>query len=127
MGTHYPSLRKGESLFQEFDAVDPTRFEHKTYAAVVREIGILKNRLYGKTKFDKLSRYNLANVCYVVVESGVMADHEAPEGWGLLVLDGDELRCKPSRCGSQLKQMRPSATHPDRQSDPVEQGVWGYG
>jgi hypothetical protein len=91
LGTHYPSLRKGESLFQEFDAVDPSRLEHKTYAVVMREIGILKNRLYAKTKFDKLTRYNLANVCYVVVEPGVLADHEAPEGWGLLVRDGDDL------------------------------------
>jgi hypothetical protein len=39
----------------------------------------------------KLTRYNLANVYYVVVEPGVLADHEAPKGWGLLVREGDEL------------------------------------
>jgi hypothetical protein len=91
LGIHYPSLRKGESLFSEFDAIDPTRLEHKTYAAVMREISVLKNRIYGKTKFDRLSRYNLANVCYVVVEPSVLDDHEAPEGWGLLVRAGEEL------------------------------------
>ncbi len=82
---HHPSLRKSESLFPAFDVYDFSKLEHRTYRRLVREIGILQNRLYGKTKFDKLVRYRCANLYYLVTEEGVLADHEAPLGWGLLV------------------------------------------
>jgi hypothetical protein len=91
LGMHYPSLRKGETLFSEYDAIDPTNHEHKTYRKVVREIAVLQARLYGKTKFDKMTRYRCANLCYLVVENGVLAGHEAPPGWGLLIRRDDSL------------------------------------
>lgn len=82
---HVPSLRSGETLFAEFDAVNLNGFEHKTYRRVLREIGVLQRRLFGKTKFDRLVRYRCANLNYLVVEDGILAAHEAPVGWGLLV------------------------------------------
>src|ERR1043166_8250471 len=82
---HYPSLRSGETLFAEFDAVNLNGFEHKTYRRVLREIGVLQRRLFGKTKFDRLMRYRCANLNYLVVEDGILAAHEAVAGWGLLV------------------------------------------
>ena len=88
---HLPSLRKGESLFQEYDAVDLSHYEHKTYGRVMREIRILQERLYGKTKFERLARYRCANLCYLVVETGVLRPHEFPLHWGLLVRDGHTL------------------------------------
>ncbi len=91
LGMHYPSLRKGESLFEEYDAIDPQQLEHKTYREVLREIGVLQNRLYGKTKFEKIVRYAVANVCYLVVEPAILAEHEAPRHWGLLERIADEL------------------------------------
>lgn len=91
IGLHLPSLRKGESLFAEYDGIDTTNYEHKTYHRVLREIAILQRRLYGKTKFDKVTRYQCANLCYLVVEDGILESHEVPLGWGLLARRGDAL------------------------------------
>jgi hypothetical protein len=68
-----------------------SHFEHKTYRRVLREIRVLQARLYGKTKFEKVMRYRCANLCYLVVEDGILQDHEAPLLWGLLVRRGDSL------------------------------------
>lgn len=94
LGMHQPSLRKGESLFAEYDAIDISNFEHKTYRKVIREISILQARLYGKTKFDKVARYCCANLCYLVVEDGILKNHEVPLHWGLLVRQGEALMLK---------------------------------
>jgi hypothetical protein len=91
LGMHQPSLRKGESLFAEYDAIDISRYEHKTYRKVMREIAILQARLYGKTKFDKVARYRCANLCYLVVEDGILQPHEVPLHWGLLVRRSEAL------------------------------------
>ena len=88
---HMPSLRSGETLFAEFDAVNLAGFEHKTYRRVMREIDLLQRRLFGKTKFDRLLRYRCANLNYLVVENGVLEAHEAMAGWGLLVRRDDRL------------------------------------
>src|SRR5579862_1123367 len=57
----------------------------------MREIGVLQARLYGKTKFEKLMRYRCANLCYLVVEENILAEHETPALWGVLVRRGDQL------------------------------------
>lgn len=88
---HLPSLRRGESLFAEFDAVDLRGMEHKTYRRVLREMDISQRRLFGKTKFDRLTRYRCANLNYLVVEPGILEVHEVPTGWGLLVNRGGQL------------------------------------
>jgi len=88
---HLPSLRRGESLFAEFDAVDLRGMQHKSYRRVLREIGIAQRRLFGKTKFDKLVQYRCANLNYLVVEPGLLEPHEVPTGWGLLVNRGGRL------------------------------------
>lgn len=85
LGIHYPSLRKGDSLFAEFDAFDPVRIGHRGYQQLLREISALKNYLYAGTKFERLARYRCANLFYLVVEDGIMQPHEIPSGWGLLV------------------------------------------
>ena len=85
LGMHQPSLRRGETLFAEYDAIDISNFEHKTYRRVLREIAVQQARLYGKTKFDKVARYRCANLCYLVVEAGILRGHEVPVSWGLLV------------------------------------------
>ena len=58
---HLPSLRRGETLFVELDAIRLDGYEHKTYRRVLREMEILQRRLTGKTKFDRLARYRCAN------------------------------------------------------------------
>jgi hypothetical protein len=88
---HYPSLRRGDSLFAEFDAVNLAGFEHATYRRVLAEIETLQRRLAGKTKFDKLTHYRCANLNYLVVEPGILAVEETPLGWGLLCRHADAL------------------------------------
>jgi hypothetical protein len=92
LGMHLPSLRKGEALFQEYDAFDFSGLEHKTYRRVLREIQVLQNRLYGKTKFDKISRYGIANLCYLVIDDGILKDHEVPLNWGVLAHQNGQLQ-----------------------------------
>jgi hypothetical protein len=92
LGMHEPSLRKGETLFPEYDSIDITNFEHKTYGKVIKEIAVLQGRLYGKTKFDKVARYKCANLCFLVVEDRILKVHEVPLHWGLLVRVGESLR-----------------------------------
>ena len=88
---HLPSLRRGEALFAEFDAIQLGGYEHKTYRRVLGEIETLQRRLAGKTKFDRLARYRCANLNYLVVEPGILTPEEAPVGWGLLVRKDDAL------------------------------------
>jgi hypothetical protein len=88
---HHPSLRTGDSLFEGFESYDFSKLEHKTYQRIVREIGVLQNRLFDKTKFEKLVRYRCANLFYLVAEEGVLAEHESPLGWGLLVHRAEKL------------------------------------
>jgi hypothetical protein len=88
---HHPSLRTGDSLFEGFESYDFSKLEHKTYQKIVREIGVLQNRLFDRTKFEKLVRYRCANLFYLVAEEGVLADHESPLGWGLLLHRGNSL------------------------------------
>ncbi|HEX8311231.1 MAG TPA: hypothetical protein VF614_07945 [Chthoniobacteraceae bacterium] len=82
---HLPSLRKGESLFPEFDGC---RFEEagfEPYDTVQAEIRQLTAQLHKQTKFAKLLRWGASNLHYVVVEDGVAEPHELPPGWGLLI------------------------------------------
>ena len=91
---HHPELRNGETLFESFDAYDFSKLGHKTYDRLAREIGVLQNRLYDRTKFEKLVRYRCANLLYLVVEPGVLTEQETPFGWGLLVRCADRLELK---------------------------------
>jgi hypothetical protein len=38
-----------------------------------------------------MTRYECANVCYLVVDEGILEPHEAPLYWGLLVRRGNSL------------------------------------
>lgn len=82
---HHPTLRSGESLFAEYDAYDFTAIEHRTYARVLREIGVLQNRIRGATKFEALTRYRCANLFFLVLPNELFRASEIPVGWGALV------------------------------------------
>ena len=69
---HYPSIRNGDSLFQEYQSVDFERPGHERYQRTMKEIGRLTTRLYGNTKFDRLVKWGAANLFYVVAEAGLM-------------------------------------------------------
>lgn len=94
---HYPSLRNGDTLFQDYDSADFTGLDHEGYRKVLGEIAKLQSRLFNNTKFDTLVRYGCGNLFYVVAEDGIFQPHEVPVSWGLLVRRAGnlELRQKP--------------------------------
>ena len=89
LGLHYPTLRTSEELFAEFVVpVEASKLGHEGYASVVRELAKLQQRLYGKTKFDRLMARQSADLHYLVAREGIVEPHEVPPGWGLLTWDG---------------------------------------
>ena len=89
---HLPHLANGESLLPEFDSYRLRDYRHLGYQKLVRQIAIARRGLIHGTKFDRLLSYRLANLHYLVVDENVLAPHEVPAGWGLLVRRGDELK-----------------------------------
>jgi hypothetical protein len=87
----YPSIRNGDSLFQEFETLNFQRPGYERYEKVIGEIRQLSQRLHENTKFEKLTKYGSANLYYLVADSGVFAQHELPADWGWLRPVGDEL------------------------------------
>lgn len=84
LGVHHPNLRRGETLFPEFDSHEFDGLQHEGYQKLVAEVAMLESRLYGKTKFDKMVKWRCANALYAVVGPGVMSEREVPRSWGLL-------------------------------------------
>ena len=91
IGGHRPDLRKGESLFAEYDAVDLSGLEHETHRRVVAELATWQERLKYGTKFARLFRWRAADYFYLVAEEGIYAQADVPAGWGLLVRKGEGL------------------------------------
>lgn len=108
LAVHRPDLRKGETLFPEFDAWDFDGLEHKTYHALLARLATLQARRLKGTKFAKMLRYRCADYLYLVVEDAIFAEAEIPAGWGLLVRQGDglELRRKPATLEANVGQRR---------------------
>ncbi|MEP6668784.1 MAG: hypothetical protein ABJF10_06515 [Chthoniobacter sp.] len=88
---HYPSIRNGDSLFQEYETLNFERPGYERYEKILRKIRQLSDRLHGNTKFDRLTKYGAANLFYVVAEPAAVCPHVLPCGWGLLERVGDEL------------------------------------
>jgi len=91
MAVHRPDLRRGETLFAEFDAWDFSALEHRTYRDVLAELATLQTRVLRGTKFSRMFRYRCADFLYLVVEDGIFAEAEIPAGWGLLFRCGNDL------------------------------------
>ncbi|EDY16296.1 hypothetical protein CfE428DRAFT_6199 [Chthoniobacter flavus Ellin428] len=91
---HYPSIRNGDSLFQEYETLNFERPGYERYEKIIREIRRLSDRLHGNTKFDRLTKYGAANLFYVVAEPDIVSSHLLPCGWGLLERVGGDLLLK---------------------------------
>lgn len=107
LANHLPNLRHGDTLFPEYDTLELDGFQHGTLQKVQSEAEKLSRHLYGGTKFDRIVRYRAVDFCYLVIRPELFAGYAPPEGWGLLVADGDELELKrrPTRldCGAALR------------------------
>lgn len=96
---HRPDLRRGESLFPEFDDYDFRGLRHDTLESLERELELIQTKLIHAVKFARLHRYHAADYLYLVTEPGLITVHEVPAGWGWLVRGetGLELKMKPIR------------------------------
>jgi len=59
---HYPSIRNGDSLFQEYETLNFARPGYERYEKIIGELRRLSARLHGNTKFDRLTKYGAANL-----------------------------------------------------------------
>ena len=91
LAVHRPDLRKGESLFAEFEAWDFSGLEHRPYREVLAALATAQARLLRGTKFSRMFRYRCADFLYLVTEENIFAEAEIPAGWGLLVRRGNAL------------------------------------
>ena len=91
LAVHRPDLRCGDALFPEYDALDFSKLEHRTYRGVLKKLATLQARVLQGTKFSKMLRYRCADFLYLVVEDNIFSEAEIPAGWGLLVRRGDSL------------------------------------
>jgi len=85
VGDHLPSLRVADSLFPEYRTLDVSGLEHKGLHKLRREIATLERAIFGRTKFDKMVRWNCADLLYLVTVPGVVDLDEVPSHWGVLV------------------------------------------
>ncbi|MDB6155011.1 MAG: hypothetical protein JWL90_3464 [Chthoniobacteraceae bacterium] len=88
---NYPSLRKGDELWPEYESYAFEQVEDAAYWKVLKELKMLSGQLHSQTKLDNLLKWKAANLHYRVVEPSVLNEHELPLGWGLLVRSGDRL------------------------------------
>jgi hypothetical protein len=82
---HYPALRRGDSLFAEWDSHDFAAIGHHNYSRIVRELAALQNQLRDGTKFETLARYRCANLFFLVLPNELFRPAEIPVGWGALI------------------------------------------
>ncbi len=98
IGQHRPDLRLGEELFPEFEAVDLRGVRHDTHQRLTTRLRTAQNRLLEGTKFARIARWRCASLLYLVSEDGILDQREVPDGWGLLVREGDVLTLRIRPC-----------------------------
>jgi len=89
-----PSLLNGDGLWPEFETAAFERSPDPEYRKVVKTLQSLRYQIHGQTKMEKLMRWNAGNLHYLVVEPGIIREHEVPAGWGLLERDGRKLELR---------------------------------
>ena len=91
IAVHRPDLRRGETLFPEFDAYDLRGLRHETHDRLTAQLRVAQHKLHEGTKFARLVRWRAASFLYLVTPAGLIAPAEVPEGWGLLERANDAL------------------------------------
>lgn len=98
IAVHRSDLRRGEALWPEYDTWDFSRLKHRAYRSLLAELATMQRRVRHGMKFSKMARYRCADLLYLVVEDDIFAAAEIPDGWGLLIRRGDDLKCsRPAR------------------------------
>ena len=104
---HFPHLRRGDSLFAEFESIEIGDLRHVGYRRTVREIRALEKRVYGGTKFERMLHWRVADVFYLVIPRSLEVVARVPEGWGILVAEDEALEDEGAPADLEL-QRRPA-------------------
>ncbi|MEM7387533.1 MAG: hypothetical protein AAF514_21560, partial [Verrucomicrobiota bacterium] len=93
LAVHHPSLRRGDSLFPEYESYNFESLPHRGFRRTIDEIQRIDRALSSRTKFDRLIRYRCANLFYLVARESILNPDEVPLAWGLLLQnENGELR-----------------------------------
>ena len=98
LAIHYPASRVACALFPEWDPFDPEQLGHSGYRRLVARILALQRKLERNIKFERVTRYRLANLHFLVTTKNLVTPTRVPPGWGLLeAVDNQrlELRIPP--------------------------------
>lgn len=92
LAVHLPDCRIRRSLFREYDEYDFSDLKHDRWRRLVVHLNQLERRLTDGVKFSKITRYGIANYCYIAVEKDVIRKaSEVPVAWGCLMRSGESL------------------------------------
>ncbi|MHC4832976.1 MAG: hypothetical protein ACYTFH_03580 [Planctomycetota bacterium] len=82
---HEPHLRRVEAgLFEDRESWDFESTSIGAYHRVRERLARVEQDLYGRSKFDLLARYRLADHLLVLSPRGLVRPREIPASWGLL-------------------------------------------
>lgn len=84
LSLHHPSLRRGDSLFPDFETVDLSGISHEGYRSVCREMEQVERRIFGKSKLHRMVKWRCASLLYLVLPADLAALEELPGAWGVL-------------------------------------------
>jgi hypothetical protein len=90
LSVHYPTARVVGGLFPEWDSFDPQQICHTGYRRLTAKILALQRKLDGSRKFERIIRYRLANLHFLVTSNHLLPPDRIPPGWGLLEAVEDE-------------------------------------
>ena len=90
LSIHYPMARVAGALFPEWDTFDPQQITHTGYRRLIAKIHALQRKLDSSRKFERIIRYRLANLHFLVTSKHLLSPERIPPGWGLLEAVDDQ-------------------------------------
>lgn len=86
---HRPDLRRGESLFPEYDCYDLCGLKHETLRTLETALAAAQQKLVNGVKFSRLHKYHAAEFLYLVTGKDIARLCKIPVGWGLPIRAGE--------------------------------------
>ncbi len=81
------AVRAPDWLFDELAPWDYSRCRTGSYQELAAELAAVHRALHGRTKFEVLARYRLADVLLIATPVGMIQRSELPPGWGMIEFD----------------------------------------
>jgi hypothetical protein len=84
-----PQLRETATLFEEYADWNYQASTDAEYHSILADIAKAEKAIYRGTRFELLSRAEMASELYLAVPEGSVHPHELADGWGLLWVKDD--------------------------------------